>query len=126
MIDPNKVFVCEYSTKQRCFHIVKLSKALQMNANGIIHNYGLDFIPFALTDSYDKADAICDEMLKLMKKARRGSNVNPIKKPSFCLHPEKTNCRDCEYSLLPDCFDPGCRLDNRKEEGDDDDPSCDE
>ena len=126
MIDPNTIFVCEYSTKQRCFHIVKLSKALQMNANGIIHNYGLDFIPFALTDSYSKANAICDGMLKTMKKVKRGYYVNPIMKPSFCVHPEKTNCRDCEFSMLPDCFDPGCRLEKEMKEGEGDDPSCDE
>lgn len=126
MIDLDKVFVCEYSTKQRCFHIVKLSKALQMNANGIIHDYGLDFIPFALSTDYGKADVICDDMLKLMKKAKQGYNVNPIRKPSFCVHPEKTNCRDCEYSVLPECFDPGCRLEKPTEEGEGDDQPGDE
>ncbi len=76
MIDLEKLLLCEYSEKQHCFHIVNLSKALQMNANGILHHYGLDFIPFALTDSYGKANAICDEMLERMTKAKKANTAN--------------------------------------------------
>ncbi len=118
MIDLGKLILCEYSSKQHCFHVVNLSKALQMNANGIIHNYGLDFIPFALTDSYDKADAICDDMLKLMSKPKKANKMNLIMKPSFCLHPEKESCRGCEFSFDPSLFDPGCTLNRPTEEGD--------
>lgn len=124
MIDLGKLILCEYSSKQHCFHVVNLSKTLQMNANGIIHGYGLDFIPFALTTDYDKADAICDDMLKRMKQAQRDTKVNTIRKPSFCVHTEKEHCRGCEYSVDPEMYDPGCRLGMKEGEGDD--PSRDD
>ena len=44
LIDLNELYVCEYSARQKVFHIAQLTKALQMNADGIIRGYGLDFI----------------------------------------------------------------------------------
>ncbi|MBR3244191.1 MAG: hypothetical protein IKF90_16095 [Parasporobacterium sp.] len=71
LIDLNELYVCEYSARQKVFHIAQLTKALQMNADGIIRGYGLDFIPFALVKDYAEADSVCDKMLELMKENRR-------------------------------------------------------
>ncbi len=49
-----------------------------------------------------------------------------IKAPDFCRYPEKENCRGCKYSINPEMYDPGCRLENHTKEGEDDDPSCDD
>lgn len=67
MIDFHNLYFCEYSEKQNCFHVVDISKALEMNRNSIINGYGVDFIPFAIADDRVKANALCDKMQRLME-----------------------------------------------------------
>lgn len=59
-----ELLICEYSAKQRCFHIETLAEALQKNRRGIIGGQGLDYIPFAVTDEFDEANKLCEEMRK--------------------------------------------------------------
>ena len=74
MIDLDNLYFCEYSTKLNCFHIAKVPKALQINTNGIMNQFGLDFIPFAVTDSVEKANDLCDQMKKAMQLKGRDSD----------------------------------------------------
>ena len=66
--EKNVVYFCEYSTKQNCFHIAEIHDAMDSNRFGIIHGHGLDFIPFAITDDFKKANDLCDQMKKLIRK----------------------------------------------------------
>ena len=64
MKEIGELIVCEYSTKQNCFHIEKFAEALTKNKRGIIDGRGLDYIPFAVTDDFYEANKLCDEMRK--------------------------------------------------------------
>jgi hypothetical protein len=35
---------------------------------------------------------------------------NKYGKPPFCIHKEKSDCKGCEYNMVPELNDGGCKL----------------
>lgn len=121
MIDIKKLWLCQYSMKLRYFQIIKMKDALKLNGLGITHDNGLDYIPFAVTDDYKKAEAYCDRMFKAMRKGyiEKAEYLCKCEKPFFCRRPEIRGCRGCEYNYVPEGCDGGCMLSKEAEEGED-------
>ena len=67
MIDPTKVFVSEFSYRQKCYHVHTLAEALIKNAKVVAHEYPIDYIPFAISDDALTANEICNRMKELKK-----------------------------------------------------------
>lgn len=64
----SEFYLCEYSKTQGCFHIETLSQALQANRRIVAARASVDYVPFALCDSYEEASRCVDAMMKMQER----------------------------------------------------------
>ncbi len=71
MHDFENGIVTEWSPSQKCFHVFSVREMIQHNQRAFLHGYGADFVPIAIHENDEKADAFLKEAHEHRRKLER-------------------------------------------------------